>query len=245
MQRAPWVILTIAMVLGAAACSAEGLAPMEVDGDDQGETEESGSTKGTKSAQSVTTPKPSTQTAAQTGDDAGTTATGDAAPSTPAKPPVPVETPTEKVNISSPSKIFDSAGAWQDKRPAVRANERHAEPVNGKQCMNCHGAGGSAPRFAFAGTIYEGENFGGDGRPKTRNKPAPGAQMRIVGNDGLVFNTFADDDGNFYFRTDTALKLPAFSGARRNGFSAAGQLNGISCFECHDAKSSPGRLWVR
>jgi hypothetical protein len=236
MLRAAWVLLTLSMGLGAVACSAEGLAPMEVE--DDGDSDEPASTKEVKAAPTTTKPSTPTQTVAQT-DDAG------AADAAPAKPPVPVETPTEKVSISSPSKIFDSAGPWQDKRPAVRANERHAEPVNGKHCMGCHGQGGTAPRFAFAGTIYEGEDFAGNGRPSTRNKPAPGAQMRIVGKDGLVFNTFADDDGNFYFRTDTELKLPAFSGARRNGFSAAGQLNGISCFDCHDAKSSPGRLWIR
>jgi hypothetical protein len=70
--------------------------------------------------------------------------------------------------------------------------------------------------------------------------------VRIVGSDGYVFDTVTDLDGNFWFKTKSAVKLPAYTGIRRGAFTVYGDTNGIACASCHEsgAANSPGRLWT-
>jgi hypothetical protein len=73
-------------------------------------------------------------------------------------PPLPDLTPTLFRPIFNRNQVAE-AGAFKGEAPSVRANERHADPVTGKDCMSCHGSSGSAPHFAIGGTIALGKTW--------------------------------------------------------------------------------------
>jgi hypothetical protein len=152
---------------------------------------------------------------------------------------------------SDPSGVFGEAGPYAYKKPAIRANSRHPDQpggVQGKECLACHSGNGRAPKFNFAGTIYRGEGpRDANGAPTIREKPASTAHIRIITNDGWAFDVFADEDGNFWSKSNgkTYDFSRAFSGARSARFRAFGRLNGNSCYSCHDTGGNdPGRLWI-
>jgi hypothetical protein len=236
-------------------------------------------------------------------------------------------TPRQGQRITSPRQALDD-GPFTAETPTIRANDRHASPVTGKDCMSCHGSGGTAPHFAYGGTMslgknwvwgtpawstsnsasakkpdsyygdgygYGYDNYGGyddyggycgygdgdydqygnygsykgygdsdygqygdygdyggtggcgkQGWPEDRTAPAAGAGVRLVGDDGMVFDTLSDEDGNFWFKSTEDVKMPAFTGIKYGAFSVTGSTNGVACGSCHEsgAKDSPGRLWV-
>lgn len=91
---------------------------------------------------------------------AGAPAGASAGPSSSvAKIPLPDLTPVLAAKISSPRQVLN-AGPFTGQRPSVRANDRHSfGEVTGKDCMTCHGTGGTAPHFAFGGTIALGKQW--------------------------------------------------------------------------------------
>jgi hypothetical protein len=96
---------------------------------------------------------------------------------------------------------------------------------------------------------YDDYGYGGaprKGWPLVRSDPSAGTQVRIVGNDGLVFETMTDRDGNFWFKSDREVVAPAFTGLRKDAFTISGRSNGMACATCHESGSAdnPGRLWT-
>jgi hypothetical protein len=70
----------------------------------------------------------------------------------------PMQDPVLGAKISSPRQV-DRAAPFTAQVPLVRANDFHAAPVTGKDCMTCHGGGGPAPHFAYGGTIALGYDW--------------------------------------------------------------------------------------
>src|SRR5688572_2984374 len=75
----------------------------------------------------------------------------------------------------------------------------------GRPCLQCHGAAGPAPRFAFAGTIT-----------KNGTQPAPNVEVRIIDANNKAVTAYTNADGNFFipFATSGALAFPVKGGAR-------------------------------
>jgi cytochrome c553 len=155
------------------------------------------------------------------------------------------------VNIRSPREVFATAKPYAESKPAVRANSRHAQPVTGKDCMSCHAAGGTAPQFAYGGTIKQGEDWDWKWNwPEQRDGASPATEVRVIGADGLVFQTVTDEDGNFWFKTRSPLQQPAFTGIRKGAFQRSLVSNGPACGSCHEngqqdaRKEQPGPIWT-
>ena len=218
---------------------------------------------------------------------AGKGTTGSASPGgsgtspTPSSSGLPFQTPTQTVIISDASQVWSTAGAYKGQAPSVRANDRHAFSVTGKNCLSCHDGSGAAPRFAFGGTIANGKNWawaasswlpgppwsgwggwgassasgvygsngwqsGPKGWPGDRSDPSPNTELRIIGSDGLAFETVTDQDGNYWYKTKAELKQPAHTGIRNGTFIKALKSNGAACPTCHESgdETSPGRIWT-
>ncbi len=133
----------------------------------------------------------------------------------------PVDPPEPRV--PNPVNAFTGAKPYQFIVPDP-ANAHHPAPVTGKPCLDCHGGNTTAPKFDFAGTIYQAPLLWWG---------AAGAEIRIIDRNGYPATVHADTDGNFWHRADKDLALPAFSGARSATWGAVGQLNGASCNSCH------------
>jgi hypothetical protein len=80
------------------------------------------------------------------------------APATPL-PPLAEQAPTQDRPIRRANGLWRMKSAFAASAPTVTANERHSMPVTGTDCLSCHGAGGTAPTFAFAGTIALGKQW--------------------------------------------------------------------------------------
>jgi hypothetical protein len=95
-----------------------------------------------------------------------------------------------------------------------------------------------------------GYGYGGKshatGWPGTRSDPSGDTQVRMIDADGAVFETMTDSDGNFWFKSDSEVKMPAFTGIRRGSFDITGKSNGVACGSCHESGPSdaPGRIWT-
>lgn len=107
--------------------------------------------------------------------------------------------------------------------------------------------GGYDDGAASGGSGYGGGwQNGRKGWPRERTAPSPRTEVRIIGADGLVFETTTDEDGNYWYKTKSALKQPAHTGIRRGSFLKALRSNGSACASCHESgeASSPGRIWT-
>lgn len=206
---------------------------------------------------------------------------GSPSPTTPGAGALPYLTPTQTLSIADASQVWSTAGSYKGGAPAVNANDRHASPVTGKNCLSCHDGSGTAPRFAFGGTVADGKSWkweasswlpgppsmgwggygtssasgvygtggwqsGKKGGPESRTDPSPGAEVRVIGSDGLVFETITDRDGNYWYKTRAELKQPAHTGIRKGAFFKALKSNGAACASCHESgdANSPGRIWT-
>lgn len=73
----------------------------------------------------------------------------------------------------------------------------------GKPSLNCHHAGGGAPTFAAAGTVYEGL------------EPAASVEVRAIGANGKAWSAYTNADGNFLFPAATQpIAFPALQTLR-------------------------------
>jgi hypothetical protein len=72
----------------------------------------------------------------------------------------------------------------------------------GKDCMNCHGSGGSGPGFAFGGTVYDGSGAA-----------VVGAEVRFVDSTGKATSVYSGPSGTFYLH-GTGFSGPAHVGVR-------------------------------
>lgn len=84
------------------------------------------------------------------------------------------------------------------------------------------------------------------GWPEYRDEASPNTEVRMVGDDGKVFETVTDADGHFWFKSTAEVKQPAFTGVRKGQFQIAGASNGTACGSCHESKApnSIGRIWT-
>lgn len=84
------------------------------------------------------------------------------------------------------------------------ANAAHGGTVEGKNCVQagCHAAGGTAPVWAFGGTVYAAANGGAT---------VANAEVRVTDPAGAMFGqAYTDANGNFWFEK-TAGDIPANS----------------------------------
>jgi hypothetical protein len=67
------------------------------------------------------------------------------------------------------------------------------------QASGVYGAWGS---YSSAGSGSSGGwQTGTKGWPRERSQPSPRTEVRIIGADGLVFETTTDEDGNYWYKT--------------------------------------------
>lgn len=145
------------------------------------------------------------------------------------------------VDAAKPASAFTGAPAYAAKLgPATRKaghsfakNTPQTNPA-GKACLDCH-AGGGAPAFAAAGTVYEGA------------KPAASVEVRVFGADGVARSAFTNADGNFFFRAaGQPLAFPALAGVRNATGTTlmTGHATKGNCNECHSVAGGAGRIVV-
>lgn len=104
-------------------------------------------------------------------------------------------------NAGAAGNAFTGAPAYTSGSPPHSANDHHATSMTGRACLACHD-GSTAPRFAFAGTVYR------------RSAPAARAQIRVIDAAGAVQGSvYSDADGNFWLERNVALR-PGKTGAR-------------------------------
>jgi cytochrome c553 len=117
------------------------------------------------------------------------------------------------------------------------ANTPTTNPA-GRPCLQCHGAAGPAPRFAFGGTVYK----------DAIGTPAPQVEVRVVGADGQARTAFTNADGNFFFLAASgAVSFPALAGARDSDSTelmTTATANG-NCNACHRAGGTTTPLVVQ
>lgn len=75
------------------------------------------------------------------------------------QPALPDRSPVRASSPVTTARQVLTAGPFTGEQPTIRANERHTFNVTGKDCMSCHGTGGSAPHFALGGTIALGKSW--------------------------------------------------------------------------------------
>jgi hypothetical protein len=261
LRNAQTLVLLAGLLAAACAAPAQNdyLSGNEDSAEDDGDEKEGAIVKsGTSSTGSSSTTKTTgTSTDSQPSTDTGTgsnatpapmpTGSGTGTTTTPPAPTgLPFQVPTEKVNISSPSKLFDSKGSYKGGSALARANDKHASSVTGKDCMSCHGTAGPGPQFAFGGSIKKGEDWDWFwGWPNKREDGAKEVEIRVIGEDGYVFDTISDKDGNFFYKSQTSLK-PKFTGVRKDKFARSFKSNGAACNSCHEngKKTDPGKMWI-
>lgn len=157
-----------------------------------------------------------------------------------------VAPPAEDGGVTPPAKTtaFTGAPAYvATTGPTTRiaahdfANATPRTNPAGRPCMQCHGAGGPAPRFLIAGTVYK----------DATGTPAPQVEVRVVGADGVARTTYSNDDGNFFFRAATgAVMFPAKVGARDADTTKVMTIDAANgnCNSCHRAAGSTPPLVV-
>jgi hypothetical protein len=126
--------------------------------------------------------------------------------------------------------IFTDAPAYAMQPVATTAAAAHAAksvaaPSKATPCLGCHKAGGAAPAFAFAGTVYA---------DKDATKGAAGVEVRVADASGAGASVFADADGNFWSK-GTPSSAPGHAGARnavKARFMNQPLTNG-DCNTCH------------
>lgn len=98
----------------------------------------------------------------------------------------------------------------------------------GQSCFSCHGPGGTAPEFLFAGTVY---------KDVAGTQPAAQVEVRVRDATGAARSAYTDADGNFYLLKglNPALVAPATTGARDATTTQlmTGAINNGSCNSCH------------
>jgi cytochrome c553 len=128
--------------------------------------------------------------------------------------------------------LFTDAPAYASQAVAASAAAAHAAKklaVPGKDtaCLTCHKAGGTAPEYAFAGTVYAD----GDGK-----KGAPDIEVRVVDGAGSATSVHSDADGNFWVK-GALLQGPIHSGARSATKTRIMKqaVKTADCNSCHNA----------
>ncbi len=113
----------------------------------------------------------------------------------------------------------------------------------GPPSMGWGGYGASSPSGVYGSGGWQSGKKGG---PEQRSDPSPNAEVRVIGTDGLVFETVTDRDGNYWYKTKAELKQPAHTGIRKGAFIKALKSNGAACATCHESggSDSPGRIWT-
>ena len=139
--------------------------------------------------------------------------------------------------VDDPQNAFTGAGSYEDELPAFSANAQHARRSPASRASRATTAARRRRSSISAGTIWQAPD---------RTQGAPGVEIRIIDASSMAHSVHSDADGNFWDRSDTDSALPALSGVRDSSFKAVGQLNGVSCNECHNTgNADPGRLFVQ
>ncbi len=106
--------------------------------------------------------------------------------------------------------IFTDAPAYASQPVAASAASAHAAkkqaaPNLSTACLSCHKAGGTAPQFVIAGTVYA---------DAAGTKGAPDVEIRVADASGNGTSVHSDADGNFWVKGTTAFAGPGHAGAR-------------------------------
>jgi hypothetical protein len=99
-------------------------------------------------------------------------------------------------------------------------------------CQSCHGNGGGAPEFLFAGSIF---------KDKAGTMAAVDVEVRVRGSDTVAYTAHSDDDGNFWFKKNAAvLAFPALAGARDGQMNLALMTTTIADGDCNNSACHSG-----
>jgi hypothetical protein len=138
---------------------------------------------------------------------------------------------------------FTGAGAYKAMAGPSTLKAGHSnfnaqnDPV-GRPCLNCHGAGGGATPFTFAGSAF---------KDSAGTMPAAQVEIRVRDTNGKALSAYTDANGNFFMplNPNGDLAFPAHAGGRdtnttklMNATVANGNCNG-----CHKAGMA-GRIVV-
>lgn len=133
---------------------------------------------------------------------------------------------------------FTGAGGYTSQKPATSAKSIHqmkgvgTVPSKSVACQSCHGNGGGAPEFFFAGTIFTDQ---------AGTMPAVDVEVRARGTDGVGYTAHSDDDGNFWFKKGMAtLAFPCTTGARDGQMNVALMKGTIANGDCNSGACHAG-----
>lgn len=139
---------------------------------------------------------------------------------------------------SGPPTAFTGAGGYTSQKPATSAKSIHqmkgVMTVPGKSvaCQSCHGNGGGAPEFLFAGSVF---------KDQAGTMAAVDVEVRVRGSDAVGYIAHSDDDGNFWFKKGMAnLAFPANTGARDGQMNLALMNGTIANGDCNDSQCHSG-----
>lgn len=130
-----------------------------------------------------------------------TPGSGATTPSTNKPGALPALTPRQGTRLRDARRVWGTQGSFTGQAPTVRADDRHATPVTGKDCMACHGGAGTAPRFAFAGTVAAGRQW--SWAPAGWRPPRPErAEYDDYDSDDYAYDDYGYDDDDDYAYDD-------------------------------------------
>src|SRR5260370_14677779 len=95
----------------------------------------------------------------------------------------------------------------------------------GKACMPCH-AGGGAPTFTAAGTLYDA---------LTGGNAVAGATVQLVDATGKTVSIVTSTNGNFYTSTPLTLPVTARASGCPNNQPMISKVTDGNCNSCHNS----------
>jgi hypothetical protein len=146
-----------------------------------------------------------------------------------AKPPATAPAPAPP----AAKNVFVDAPAYASAPVARSASAAHAAkgavaPGNKTACLSCHKAGGAAPAFSFAGTVFA---------DTAATKGGADVEVRVLDGKGQSLAVHSDADGNFWL-AGAPVATPIHAGVRNGATTALMEpdVNNGDCNDCHDAK---------
>jgi hypothetical protein len=96
----------------------------------------------------------------------------------------------------------------------------------GRACMQCHSAGGGAPTFTAAGTLYDA---------LTGGKAVAGATVEIIDASGTKVSIVTSQNGNYYTSTPLTFPLTVRASGCPHDQPMISKVMDGNCNSCHNS----------
>jgi hypothetical protein len=117
-------------------------------------------------------------------------------------------------------------------KPAV-ATTASGQHNPGTACLSCHRAGGGAPTWTLAGTLYD-RSAGGTA--------IAGATITVTDANGATFDLVSARNGNFWTSQPVAMPATIVASMCPDTVPMISTLSSGDCNSCHTGGGSPGRV---